>query len=764
MELGDEIRDIFFLECADLLAELNGKLADIQGGASDVEDLNAVFRAVHSIKGGAGSFDLPDLVGFAHIFENVLDLLRSGKAEIDDEVTELLLQSADILTDLVEWSQSGTEIDPDSYKPTLSALEAYESSKKSDDDADAEIEDFVFAPMALDIGGPGPIDLPDLGLPLEPTPTAGLTLKFAPSAALYKAGLNAFRLLEDLMEAGAQDLQLHDDGLPDRDAFDPQEVYLYWTMRFPPDVARSTVEDLLFFAADKCELEFTEEALPAAPPPLPDLPLPDLSEAVTGAAAEAVTEAEISVPDLPSLGDPVDDPEGKETGETGTAQSEADQPANGGEPSEGDEVKAEKADDATKKAAAASTRKAPPATIRVVLDKIDRLINQVGELVITQAMLDETITEAGLERDPTVMSTINDFRQLTIDIQESVMAIRAQPIRSLFQRMGRVVRESAQKVGKNAKLVLDGEFTEVDNTIIESLGDPLTHMLRNAVDHGLEKPDRRAEVGKSEVGEVRLSAAHRGGKVVIEVADDGAGVNREKVRSIAEEKGLIEPGSIMSDAEIDNILFMPGFSTADSVSTLSGRGVGMDVVKRSIQDIGGKVVIRSTPGEGSCITITLPLTLAILDGMLVRVGKETLVLPLTSIVETILVSPKSIHGMGTGGRMVDVRGSLLPLIDLAGQLGFETDRAADAPTVVVIVEADGQRWCALQVDAIIDQRQVVIKSLEENFGHVDSISAATILGDGRLALIIDTEQLSDLMVSRLTEQPSTEPKKELAHG
>ncbi|MEL6688276.1 MAG: chemotaxis protein CheA, partial [Pseudomonadota bacterium] len=408
-------------------------------------------------------------------------------------------------------------------------------------------------------------------------------------------------------------------------------------------------------------------------------------------------------------------------------------------------------------------RKAPPPTIRVVLDKIDKLINQVGELVITQAMLDESISDAGLERDPNVASTIKDFRQLTIDIQESVMAIRAQPIRSLFQRMGRVVRESAQKVDKNAKLVLEGEFTEVDNTIIESLADPLTHMLRNAVDHGLETPDKREAAGKPKTGIVTLSAAHRGGKVVIEVSDDGAGVNRPKVRSIAEEKGLIEPDAVLSDSEIDNILFMPGFSTADQVSTLSGRGVGMDVVKRSIQDIGGKVSIRSTPGEGSKITITLPLTLAILDGMLIRIGSETLVLPLTSVVETVLIPKRSVHRMGPDSTMVEVRGSLLPLVNLGDHLGFETAHRETDNVVVVIVESDDDRWCALQVDAIIDQRQVVIKSLEENYGAVNSVSAATILGDGRLALIIDTEQLSDLMVAR-TDFSDEASAKERVHG
>ncbi|MEM7727790.1 MAG: chemotaxis protein CheA [Pseudomonadota bacterium] len=755
MELGDEIRDIFFLECADLMAELHGKLAEVEQGGGDVEDLNAIFRAVHSVKGGAGSFDLPELVGFAHIFENVLDLLRSGKAEVDDPCTALLLQSADTLSDLVEWSQAGETIDPDAYAPALAKLEAFADDHAEDDGGEAE--DFVFAPVSLgDSPGlpplpglpdlPGASDLPDLpGLPDLPSlpdlgasadTQGGFTLSFAPHADLYKSGLNSFRLLEELLAAGAQDLCVHDDALPDIADAEPDTLYLRWTMRFGSDVMREDVEDILFFAADKCTLDFSDgPSGQAGENSLPDLP--DLPELPQPSLPPLAGTAEAPIPEIPEAIAPAQIP---------------DKPA-----------RAEKADPGeTAKQSGTSSRKAPPPTIRVVLDKIDRLINQVGELVITQAMLDESINEADLHRDPNIASTVKDFRQLTMDIQELVMAIRAQPIRSLFQRMGRVVRESAQKVDKSAKLVLEGEFTEVDNTIIESLADPLTHMLRNAVDHGLETPEGRVKAGKPEMGVVTLSAAHRGGKVVIEVIDDGAGVNREKVRAIAEEKGLVQPGAPMTDTEIDNILFMPGFSTADEVSTLSGRGVGMDVVKRSIQDVGGKVTIRSTPGEGSRITITLPLTLAILDGMLVQVGSEILVLPLTSVVETVLAPEGTIHRMGGTSTMVEVRGALLPMIDLGAHLGLPT-KASGSGNVVVIVESDDHRWCALKVDAIIDQRQVVIKSLEENFGTVNSVSAATILGDGRLALILDAEQLSHLMVARTPTEDATQAR-EAAHG
>ncbi|MGB3456065.1 MAG: chemotaxis protein CheA [Litorimonas sp.] len=804
----DEIKEIFFVECDDLLSELNGKLADVEQGSSDAEDLNAIFRAVHSIKGGAGSFGLDALIGFAHTFENVLDLLRSGSLELDDDMIGLLMSSADVLADLVQWSQEGADIDPAAYAPTLDRLEAIDKEARGGEE---DLSDFVFEPVSLDLGDAGmggapamdfSAPLPDLSaapaldplaqfgpVPTETpvdaqanVPAAGLQLKFTPSHDLAKAGLNCFRLLDDLRQAGATDITLHADDVPAMDAFDPETVYVHWTMTLPPALSRDEVEDVLFFALDKLTLEFlpletsvSEGLVPEAPAPeslapagkpeggaapaAADPPTPadaDVLAAFTAPPAADLAPAPVSIPkpvvavSAPPLPDPM-----------------ADAPKAAPSTAKASVAKTSDAKASETKAAAktASAKKAPPATIRVVLDKIDRLINQVGELVVTQAMLDETISEAGLERDPNIMSTITDFRQLTVDIQESVMAIRAQPIRSLFQRMGRVVRESAQAVNKNAKLVLEGEYTEVDNTIIESLADPLMHMLRNAVDHGLEDPDGREAAGKPKQGLVTLSAAHRGGKVVIEVRDDGAGINRPKVLSIAQGKGLVEPDANLSDAEIDNLLFMPGFSTADNVSTLSGRGVGMDVVKRSIMDIGGKVSIRSKPGEGSTITITLPLTLAILDGMLIRLGGETMVVPLTSVVETILVQKGSIHPMADGGRMVDVRGNLLPLIDLGARLGFQSDERRPDAVVAVIVEADGELWCALEVDAILDQRQVVIKSLEENFGQVAGISAATILGDGRLALIVDTEQLSGDMIPRIhIDAPASDREKRTAHG
>jgi two-component system chemotaxis sensor kinase CheA len=321
------------------------------------------------------------------------------------------------------------------------------------------------------------------------------------------------------------------------------------------------------------------------------------------------------------------------------------------------------------------------------------------------------------------------------------MAIRAQPVKSLFQRMSRIVREVADATSKSARLRTDGEATEIDKTVVERLADPLTHLIRNAIDHGLESAQERLAAGKPAEGIVRLSAAHRSGRVVIEVADDGAGINRARVRDVAIRKSLIPADAQLSESEIDNLIFLPGFSTVSTVSNISGRGVGMDVVKRSIQALGGRISIASRPGKGSTFTMSLPLTLAVLDGMVVSTSGQTLVVPLTAIVETLRPKTGEVHALGAGASVLAIRESFVPMVDVGRALGFRTTPADPLNSVIILVETEGSARNALLVDAIQDQRQVVIKSLEANYRHVPDIAAATILGDGRVALILDVESL-----------------------
>ena len=359
--------------------------------------------------------------------------------------------------------------------------------------------------------------------------------------------------------------------------------------------------------------------------------------------------------------------------------------------------------------------------------------------MINQAMLSQRVMEAGLARSSSVAAGLGALEQLTREIQEGVMAIRAQPVKPLFQRMSRIVRELTDATGKSVRLRTEGEATEVDRTVIERLADPLTHMIRNAVDHGVEAPAVREAAGKPSQGEVKLSAAHRSGRIVIEVSDDGAGIDRQRVRAIAVKKELIPADAQLSDADIDNLLFLPGFSTATSVSNISGRGVGMDVVKRSIQALGGRISISSRPGFGSTFSMSLPLTLAVLDGMVVKVADQTLVVPLTAIVETLRPKRSDVHALGVNARVISDRGGFAPLIDVGQELGYRKTPADPFGGVVLVVETEVSTRCALVVDAIHDQRQVVIKSLEANYRQVPGIAAATILGDGRVALILDID-------------------------
>nr|MCU0901823.1 chemotaxis protein CheA [Cypionkella sp.] len=389
----------------------------------------------------------------------------------------------------------------------------------------------------------------------------------------------------------------------------------------------------------------------------------------------------------------------------------------------------------------------PRPTIRVDIDRVDRLVDILGELVIHQAMLTEAIGQSPGYGSAEVDRSLDQLRQLSRQIQESVMAIRAQPVKPLFDRMHRIVREASMAAGKTALLVTEGETTEVDKTIIERLADPLTHMIRNAVDHGLEKPPRRLENGKPAEGVIRLSAAHRSGRIVITVQDDGAGIDRDKVRQIAVEKGLVSASADLSPQEIDALLFLPGFSTATEVSALSGRGVGMDVVRSEIAGLGGRVGITSVRGQGTTLTISLPLTLAVLDGMVFEVAGQTLVLPVSTIIETLRPEAAMRHNLCETDSVLDVRGRCLPLIDVGTALGFRRTLKPGEGEIVVVVERGDDGAIALMVDGIRDQRQVVIKGLEANYGQIPGIAAATVLGDGSVALILDPADLASASVS-----------------
>jgi len=733
-----EIKATFFQECEEQLAELESGLLAMEGGDTESETVNAVFRAVHSVKGGAGAFGLEDLVHFAHIFETTLDEVRSNRLPASDAVVKALLRSADVLADLVRAARDGGAVDQarcDVCAAELSALTGIEESDAGDDGmGEIDFQPMQMAPLDLDFDAEAPAE--------EPAPEpASWTLRFKPRPELYAKANETVLLLRELARLGEVEVELDAGDLPLLPHLDPEGAYLSWTVRIRGDATEADLREVFEFVDADCELDVQAIGLDGEPMELANAELDIaalISLAQSAGEETAPPQAEAPVAALEPIAE----------AEEPAAVVPAAMAANSVEDRRVDERRG--GEDRRGEAKPGGVAQAAP-TIRVDLDRVDRLIDLVGELVINQAMLAQRVNEAGLARASNVAGGLDELEQLTREIQDSVMAIRAQPVKSVFQRMPRLVRELASITGKQVRLLTEGEGTEVDKTVIERLTDPLTHMIRNAIDHGLETPEKRIAAGKNPEGTCKLSAAHRSGRIVIEVADDGGGINRERVKQIAIDKGLIPAEAALTDEEIDNLIFLPGFSTASTISDISGRGVGMDVVKRSIQDLGGRISITSRPGLGSTFSMSLPLTLAVLDGMVVTAGQQTLVAPLTSIIETLQPKRSDVHGLGGGARVISIRGSYVPLVDVGLSLGYRAEPLDSEQGVALLIEGEGGTRAVLLVDAIQGQRQVVIKSLEANYRRVPGIAAATILGDGRVALILDIDAL--VAASRTAEAP-----------
>lgn len=764
-----EIRASFFVECEELLEAMQDGLETMSQGEPDDETINVVFRAVHSIKGGAGAFGLEELVSFAHIFETALDEVRAGRLDADADAMRLFFQGGDILQDLVAAARDDTPSDEARAGPVREALIAIVGEEAA---AAEEEDDGGFAPMtlSLDLGdlGDGPAEseaiagieapaLPEAGGPALSGPAEALgasalaadehafRIRFTPTPELFQSGNEPLFLFRALQDLGRLQVLCEAEALPPLDDYTPEQLLLSWELRLITNADATQIDEVFEFVDGLCTLAV--EDLPASEIDFPDPDPP----------ADPIGPPPPSPPDggggaAPGMGAPPDSFPTSPAGPAATGLTEGDLPPPSGETP----------DNIVALTPAAAAPPAPPpkrpatggsgaggsggatptrATVRVDLERIDRLVNLVGELVINQAMLSQSVAEAGLSSNTQVSSGLDEFLQLTRDIQESVMMIRAQPVKSMFQRMARIVRESSNDVGKTVRFVTEGEATEIDKTVIERLADPLTHMIRNAVDHGLESAESRLAAGKPAEGVITLSAAHRSGRVVIEVADDGGGINRPKVKSIAEEKGLIQPDQPLSDTEIDNLLFLPGFSTANEVSNLSGRGVGMDVVKSAISALGGRITITSEPGAGTTFSISLPLTLAVLDGMVVRVAGETLVMPLNTIGETLSLNEEDVRPLGPETQVIRVRDIFVPLLDLGAELGYRTPIEDYTGAIVLLISQEDGAEAALVVDSIEDQRQVVIKGMQDSYGRVPGVAAATILGDGQIALILDPADL-----------------------
>lgn len=510
-------------------------------------------------------------------------------------------------------------------------------------------------------------------------------IAFAPKPSMYMSGNDPLRIIRELAELGAMKVDCDLSGLPAFGDLDPTQSYLKWTLTLPGSASEAVIRDAFSWVEDECDLSINGDGAAAPAPALaPTEPAP----APAPVAVEAPSAAAI-----PMAG-------------AGGA------PAGGGSSSSED------------------------ASIRVQASKVDMLINLVGELVITQAMLKQVGTGIEGPLAERLLAGLETLERNTRDLQEAVISVRMLPVDAVFKRFPRLVRDLAGRLGKQVTLKTFGESTELDKGLIEKISDPMVHLVRNAIDHGLETTEDRIKAGKDPIGTIALAASHQGGNIVIEVSDDGKGLNRDRILAKAREKG-IPVADNPTDAEVFNLIFAPGFSTADAVTDLSGRGVGMDVVRRNIQSLGGEVVLDSAPGKGTKVTIKLPLTLAILDGMTVGVGDEVYVLPLGYVIESMKPAGENVRTVNAQGRVLKVRGEYLPMVHLGNHFGMGGD---PNPPITVIVEGDGQKL-ALEVDELIGQQQVVVKSLETNYRRIDGISGATILGDGRVALILDVPGL-----------------------
>lgn len=674
MDDYEQFKVTYFAECAELLADVEIQLSSLSEGSTDPEVLHAIFRAVHSIKAGAGAFKFTKLAAFSHQYEALLDRMRDGRIAVTEAGVSLLFRASDILSDMVTAAENITDLDETFGNDILQEIAA----RLNEDAPKIETPPTVTYETEEEDEKEG---------------IKKYLISFAPKTELFKHANEPLLLVRELKTLGELTAVPNLNNLPSLAKMDGEEAYISWFFTLISDTSIGNVEEVFEFVTDDCILSIDIEGR-------------RIKEIEEG--GEAITENLDNAARANSKSDPASSTNITNPQNPNTAVA------------------------------------AKVTSIRVDLDRIDRLVNMVGELVITQSMLSQQTEELPAEQFPNLVRGLEELAVHTRELQESVMAIRMQPVKSVFSRMPRLVRELSAKLEKKVKLITTGENTEVDKTVIEEISDPITHMIRNSLDHGLELPADRIANGKPEEGCVSLSAEHRGGRIVITISDDGKGINRAAVLKQARDRGLIAENVTPSDDEIDNMIFAPGFSTAEKVTDVSGRGVGMDVVRRNIQALGGRVSIQSTTGKGSRFIMTLPLTLAVMDGMIVEVGGSKYVIPIPNIVESFRPPKDALKRLPTGQNLVRIRGEYIPLCTLSRIFNISNAESDPAKALVVLVESEEFGTIGIVVDKLLGQQQVVIKSLESNYKPVPGISAATILGNGKVAPILDIEALYSL--------------------
>ena len=721
----------FFEECSESLDSTESALLNLELSGDNTEAIGTIFRGAHSIKGASATFGFSDVASFTHAMETLLDMVRSGTKKITRDDIELLLASVDCVRGLLSAKQNNGDIDnvrvSDLKARLKSAIEGTPSEKASvtpapkpapvatrptsDEITDDEFDNLLdnlhgknTAPGAVQAGKAQAVSDDEIsddefdnlldqlhGKSGVPGAADGASMprwriSFHPSLKILKSGNDPVRIFRMLESLGDLHVVADDSGVPTLADLNPEQCHMRWTMELASRATREQIEEAFAWVKDDADIELAllrEEGKTPVNETVAVSPDSDAAPAsVTNPVAADITPVVSS---------------------STVARSSAGQES---------------------------------VSIRVAIDKIDALVNMVGELVITQSMLSQQSKRLDLRRYPKMSDGLVQLERNTRELQESVMRIRMLPISFAFNRFPRLVHDLSQKLGKKIELKMTGESTELDKTVMEKIGDPLVHLVRNSLDHGIETPAVRRAAGKPEVGTLHLNAYHQSGNIIIEIADDGAGLPREKILKKAKERGLINDDRNLTDEKIHELIFLPGFSTAESVSDVSGRGVGMDVVRKNIKGLGGAIEISSREGRGTTMTIRLPLTLAILDGQSVRVGEETYIIPLVSIVETIKVRSDMVNIVAGKAEVVRLRDEYLPVLRLHHVFDISDCVTSLQNGLLVVVEGEGMR-AGLFVDKLLGQQQVVIKSLETNFRRVDSISGATILGDGTVALILD---------------------------
>ncbi len=714
-----QFQEAFFEEAAEHLAIVEEGLLALEQYPKDLELLAKIFRSAHSIKGASGMFGFNAVTQFTHKMETLLDLLRNGEKAVSPPIADLLLKSTDCLKALIEAVKSGGAVDDEVVQRLTAELA---SASGAQPPAVPQKQSVAVSPQSA-------------------SQERSYLIKWTPPEWLFQRGLDPLQVLKELNGFGdLSSVTLDMSRVPDLAEIDPEKCYLSWELQLLTGKDQKTIESVFEFVHEDSTLSIEE-----------------IRSQESGVRSNAAYDSIPSITPHPSSLRPQEDGGPKPLGtilvESGVVSPAVLEQALSQQKRVGEILVEQKAvtprqleqalNTQRQQEAASHTKKTDTTSIRVDTAKIDKLINLVGELVITQSMLSDLGSRFEIKQLPVLLERVAQLERNTREIQERVMGIRMLPIGTAFSRFPRLVRDLSTKAGKKIQLVLSGEETELDKTVIESIGDPLTHLVRNSADHGLEPPEERLDNNKSEVGTIRLNAFHEGGSICITVEDDGRGLSRDKIIAKAIKQGLIGENEKLSDDQIWPLIFRPGFSTAEKVTDVSGRGVGMDVVKRNIEALGGTVSIKTVTGKGTTFTLKLPLTLAIIEGMTVRVGKETYIVPLLSILESIQPKAGTIKTVVGKGELINVRGTYLPMIRMYEVFILEPEYTNPMKSILLILETEGER-VAVMVDEILGQQQVVIKSMEQNFRKVEGIAGATILGDGTVGFILDVRGLLEI--------------------